>query len=47
MSNNAAHYARKARNESDLAKKIDALARAIEELGDALEVIEKDVKRLK
>jgi hypothetical protein len=44
---NVGFYARKARNETDLAKKIDALSKAIEALGDAVDAIEKDLKRLK
>jgi len=44
---NAGYYARKARNERDIDKKIDALARAIEALGDHIDEIEKIVKRLK
>ena len=37
----AGYYARKARNEDDLSKKIDALARAIEELADAIARLER------
>ena len=44
---NVGFYARKARNETEPLKKMDALARAIEELGDVVDEIEKIVKRLK
>jgi hypothetical protein len=45
MSNAAGYYARKAREENDVLKKIDALARAVEELADVIDKMERAISR--